>query len=223
MSTRLKVLSLAITAALAVAGIGVINAAASMGGHFTHDASSPHATIIGTETLPNHKLEFVSGSSEITCDEASYHGVATAQTTESLTITPKWNKCYTTASPETKFDVHENGCTLTFTIGREPESHHTVDVNCPGSGFTITHPNCSIRVPGQTVRGVVYDTVVENGKHAITLTSTVENITTHYEGGICIFLGTNHSATMKGSVTVHGTDTLGNPVNVTATTGPPLG
>ena len=230
MNTKLRALGLGLLAVTAMTAFGVMNATAETGGHFTHDAPTNHATIVGTETAgTEHVLHFNKEGGEpgerIGCDKDEYHGVATAKTVESLTITPKWSECYTTGSPNTKFDIHENGCDFTFTIGREGQvaKHHTVHLTCPaGKAVEITHPNCTITVPPQTVTGVTYTTDLIGGKHAITLDVTAEDITSHYHAGICIFLGTTHQSEMKGSVTVEGFDTLGNRVNITATTGPKL-
>jgi len=219
MSMKLKVLGLGLLAVMATSAFAVMNATAETGGHFTSDVH--HTTIVGAEK-EGHKLEFTVGSSAISCTSAEYHGTISATTVESVTVAPNWENCYTT--PESsEFGIDENGCDFTFTIGREGQAakHHTVHLTCPtGETIEITHANCTIHVPPQTLTGVTYNTVTEAGKHAITLESTVQNITTHYESGICIFLGTSQTGEMHGSATVWGEDTNGNRVNITATTGP---
>ena len=221
MSTKLKILGLGLLAVLATGAFAVMNATAETGGHFTSEVH--HTTIVGAEQVgTKHKLEFTVDGNAITCTNASYHGTISATTVESVTVAPNWDNCYTT--PEsTEFGVDENGCTFTFTIGREGQAakHHTAHLVCPaGKNIEITHPNCNITVPPQTVSGVVYKTVEEAGKHAITMEVTAGGVTSYYHEKVCVFLGTNHTGEMHGSVTVWGEDTLGNRVSITATTGP---
>jgi hypothetical protein len=219
MSTKLKALGLGLIAAMAMSAMVVVNATAQTGGHFV--SSDPGTThVIGTESGA-HQLHFVSEGGEagqrIGCDNDSYTGTVSGGTATEITIAPSWSNCYTTGSPETKFDIHENGCHFVFTVSKTPEGHNTAHVKCPTgvAGIQITHPNCGIRVPPQTVTGVSYKN--EGNPHEVTLTSTVKKITSHYHSGICIFLGTVHSSEMNGSVTVKGFSQAGNPVSITAT------
>lgn len=220
MSTKLKGLCLSAIVALAVSAFGVMNATADTGGHFTSEVD--HVTIEGTET-GEHQLHFVkeggAAGERIGCTNDSYHGTISDPdtTVEAIEIFPEWSECETTSST-TKFDIHENGCRFVFTIG-DTGTHHTAHLNCPvGEAVEITHPNCNITVPPQTVTGIVYTTDVLNGAHAITMDVTVKDIKTEYHEKICIFLGTNHESEMVGSVTVEGFDTDENPVDITATT-----
>ena len=229
MSLKLKVLGLGLLAIMATSAFAAMNASAKLGGHFVHDAADGHAIITGTEpTGSTHKLAFVKegggAEEEITCHKAEYTGTLTAPTVESVTITPHWDNCTTgtAASGGTSFGIDENNCHFTFTSGAVGQTHHTVHLTC-GAGapayVEITHPNCGIRVPPQSLSAVTYTTTVESNKHALTLNVTAKGITSHYESGICIFLGTSQKAEMKGSVTIHAVDTNGNRVNITETTG----
>lgn len=217
--TKMRALGLGLLAAMALSIVGVVSAGADTGGHFTSDVSSTNITGIESGA---HKLAFSKegDANKITCVNAHYKGHVSGTTAESIQVEPTYSTCTTTSS-EAHFEIHEEGCKFRFTIGKVGQTHHTVHVEgcTDAGGFRITHPNCTMRVPPQTVTGVVYNTTVENGKHSITVESTVQNITTHYEGGICIFLGTTHESEMSGSVTVQGFDTDGNQVNITATTG----
>jgi hypothetical protein len=122
-------------------------------------------------------------------------------------------------------------CGYTFTIGKKSTAHNTVDIVCKGATkhIVITHQGCTITIPEQTLNGVSYNTDVQGGKHAITLTATVPaSITTHFEAGFCVLLGTVKTASFNGGVTVEGWEDLGNDathpygiegnrVNITAT------
>ena len=233
MSLKLKVLGLGLLAVMATSAFAVMNASAGVGGHFTHDGAGGHAILVPTEsTSSTHRLAFVKqGSteegSEITCHKAVYTGSVTSATVQSVTIKPDWSNCTTgTTGSAASFEVDENGCTLTFQSGKAGQTHHTAQVLCPqGAAIVITHENCTITVPAQTVGGggnkggVTYTTTTENGKHALTMNVTVKEIVSQYHGGICIFLGTTQQSEMNGSVTVSATNTAGEAVNITETTG----
>lgn len=216
---KLKVLGMGLLALMATAAFAVMNASATGGGHFVSDTT--HTTIVGTES-GTHRLHLISIGSEgeIGCEKASYHGTAVNETEPSISITPTYENCYTT--PEgTKFPVTPNGCTYVFTVaaGTTNQTEQTVHLSCPeGKAIEIHHPNCTITVAGpQTVENAVtYTTVTENGKHALTL-HVHARFKSQYHGGICVFLGTNHEGELKGSVTVKGTNTSGEQVNITAT------
>lgn len=215
MSLKLKVLGLGLLAVMATSAFAAAHVSAETGGHFTVDA---HGTIHGFETAPNHVIHLVSASgSEIGCSTESYTGSISSLTTTSVKITPLWDNC-TTTNDGTVVTVTENGCYFEFTSGKTGQTHHTAHFICPTKSLEIIHPNCTIRVPGQTATGVTYDTITMDNKHAITLNSTAK-VTAHYEAGICIFLGTTQTSEMRGSVTVQATDTQGKPTNLTSTTG----
>lgn len=117
------------------------------------------------------------------------------------------------------YTVDQNGCYLTLKVGKKAQSDNTATGVCPEKPAELTHPSCTIRLPGQTVSGVSYDAITENGKDAITVTVTAQNITTHFEAGICQLLGTSHATYLTGSVILAGFDTEGNPVDIRATGG----
>jgi hypothetical protein len=225
LTKQLKILTLALMAALAISGIAVLNASAVVKGHFESDVD--HTLLVGTEghntsTKEVHTTEFHIDEGEgIVCKNASYSGTTTTKTTTEVTVTPSYSNCQTTNG--TAVEVTMNGCDYTF-FSHGTNAHGTVSVMCgAGKAIEIHHPNCTITVPGQTPNGVhmtqgaTYTTAVVNGKHALTVDVTLKAITAEYHGGICIFLGTNHTAEMTGAVTLAGTNTAGEPVNITHT------
>ena len=229
MSIKLKALGLGLVAAMAMAAFAAVNASALSGtGHFTHDAPTNHATIVGTENGAPHDLVFKregTGDPGITCTHAAYHGLAPAKTVTSVTVTPTYTNCATEDEPVGAWGnvtVTMNGCA--FNLFSRTAGHGTVEVHCPvGKAIEIHHPNCTITVPAQKpsettmTGGIIYDTTTEGGKHTLTPTVTVKKITGHFHGGICIFLGTSHKFEMNGALTVEGKDTAGNRVNITHT------
>lgn len=219
MSIKLKIFGLGVLVMLATSAVAIMNATAATGGHFVSDTT--HSIISGTETA-THKLEFRKGTNPnewIACTKTSYVGTTSAATVTEIKVTPSWSECYTTGAPGTKFEIHEGDCYLVLTVSSNPEGHNTVHLHCISSpGITITHPNCTVRIPPQTVLGPVsYKRIVEDGKHVITAEFTGGGTTTFYEAGICIFLGTHQTGEVGGSITLRADSTGGERTGITAT------
>jgi hypothetical protein len=206
MSIKLKALGLGLLAAMAMSAVAVMNAGAETGGHFTSEAS--HTVVSGKEAAPNHTVKFASdGGTPIECTTAEYSGTISGTSATSVSITPTYKECRTENETEHKVSVDMKGCSYTFTVSKNPAGHNTVHLVCPEgvAGAQINHPNCTMRMPAQTTGGgVSYSSVTVNKKSAITAGVTATGITAHYEAGICVFLGTKHTATMTGAVTLTG-------------------
>ena len=224
MSLKLKALGLGLLAVMAMSAFAAVNASATINGHFT--STTDDLILTGTDQYgTKHQLVFKeTGSSGvgISCTDSHYHGALSgdpATTSTSVQLTPTYKNCATESGTWGDVTVkHDAGCdTKVYKFhSRTPNGHGTVTVEC---GITISHPNCTIRVPKQNPSGgIVYTTSNEGGSHEITADVTVTNIIGQYEGGICVFLGTNHTFTMNGSVTLWGLDAItGARVPVTAT------
>jgi len=232
MSIKLKILGLGVLAVMATSAFAAVNASAISSGHFTAEpVGEDHVIVKGTESNVSgtHNLSFyetnangeTTGGAPIKCTHVEYHGTlsgAAATTTTAIQVRPNYKECSTNAVAPHNVTVDvPAGCgTGVFEFTPRSAGHATVHVKC---AITITHPNCTIVVPVQTPTGggVTYTTTTESNKHAITLNSTVTGIHGQFEGGICVFLGTNHVFEMIGSVTVWGENTLGGRVGVTHT------
>ena len=226
MSFKLKALGLGLLAAMAFSAVAVMNASATVQGHFVSDVATTH--VIGSESgLHRHDLLLHGFSGEIGCEVATYTGTTHATTVTSINIAPKYEKCYTTPGPwhqtDNNIPITLNGCTYTFTVtgGNQETTEHKVDLVCPNplKGIEIHHPNCTATVLPQTVStGVTYTrkTNPTNGKHEITLDTNVQfNIERH---GLCGIFGTSGKGTLKGSATVVGLDgTNGPQIGITST------
>jgi hypothetical protein len=219
MSMKLKVLGLGLLAVMATSAFAVMSASANTTGHFTSDKA--HTILHGTESRPgNHNLSFqrVNAAGEaqgkpIQCTNVAYHGTTSVATTTAVQLTPVYSNCGTEGEPHNVFVHHPSSCgtnVFEFTSG----GNGTVHVRCK---ISVTHPNCGIGIPTQTLSGVTYNTDFQNGVHAITAGVAVKGITGHFHSGVCVFLGTSHIFNMTGSVTLEGKDTEGNPVGITAT------
>jgi hypothetical protein len=213
MKSKLRALGLGMAAVLIGGGLTSPNAPALVTGHFV--SSVNHTTVVGNEsTHSGHSIAFVPSSSRIVCTSGSYQGTMSSATVQSIQLTPSYSGCATENESPGTVSIHLNKCTYTFfsrSIGAP-----TFSIACPGTQIEYTHANCTIRVPAQTVSSVEYDNVTEGGKNALTLTFNA-NLTSHYESGICIFLGTNQTMAIKGAVTVKGFETAGPQVNLTKT------
>jgi len=222
MSMKLKVLGLSLLAVLATSAFAVINASATPSGHFVADVA--HVKVKGTES-GTHFLKFqrtVNGEASglpIECTHAHYHGTVPlgVSTTNEVEITPEYTKCATQGGEWGEVNVHHEpscGTNVYKFTSAESGKKATVHVECV---ISVTHPNCTIKIPKQTLNGVTYDPVVEGGKNAITMTVTISGITGHFENGLCVFLGTKQTFDMNGSATVWATDTETNRVGIRAT------
>lgn len=236
MSLKLKILGLGVFAVLATSALAVMNASATVSGHFAHDADGGHATIKGFENGIHsaHSLSFqrtvtdeqtgqkVFSGAAIVCNEATYEGTVTSAITNLIQVAPVYKACITTGT-EVKVEVTPNGCTYTFHSNKNASTHTptekaTVTVDCPSEkAIEIHHPNCTSTVGAQQLSGATYTTVLEGGFENLTVRITVKGVTVHFHGGICIFLGTKQEFDMNGSVTVKGFNTKGEQVNIFAT------
>ncbi|HYP55122.1 MAG TPA: hypothetical protein VEQ41_02315 [Solirubrobacterales bacterium] len=207
MRIKLKGLGVGLLLTLATSAVTGINAGAETGGHFV--SSGPKTTITGIES-GTHNVHLVSeggaDGQRIGCDKDTYTGSLSGGTATQITIKPDWIECYTTGNPATEFNIHENGCEILFTVGNFPSGHNTAHLVCSSAGILITHTNCGIRIPPQTVTGVSYKN--QGDPHEITLSVTIKKITSHYHTGPCIFLGTVHTSELNGYVTVRGSENL---------------
>lgn len=240
MSLKLKVLGLGLLAVMATSAFAV-SSSATTGGHFVSD--SHFLTLTGTETYnpkdPSstpHNLSFfrvdasgqtVAGS-PIKCTHVAYHGEtlegSAATTTTKVRVRPDYtgsNNCSTGAVAEPHdVTVHVPTSCETNVFEFTSGNTGTVSVNCD---ITITHPNCTIKIPNiaenKHLHGITYDTDTDaiSKKHIITVTADVTKIRGYFEGGLCVFLGTSHTFEMVGSATVSGENAIGEPVNITHT------
>jgi len=220
MSLKLKILGLGVLAVMATSAFAAVNAGARTGGHFI---APPHTLIVGTES-GEHSLHFTPhGKNElIGCTSATYSGTAVNETETAIEVEPSYSGCTTTANGA-HVTVTPNGCKYRFTV-EKGGTKGTADLNCPGSALEIHHPNCTITVNdvgtggvevNQNLSGIHYTTTLES-KHALTIDVNV-TFNTEYHGGICIFLGTHQLGELNGSVTVKGTNTDGEQVDITTT------
>lgn len=235
---KFKILGMALLAFAATSAFAVTNAMGTANGHFVHhNPNGESVWITGHESATTtHELTFYHlkpGTHEkdadpIHCETSTYVGTVPATTVTSIVLTPTYTNCTTESGTKLVAPgVHVNGCSYTFS-SQGTRKHGTVNIDCPTKPIEITHPNCTIKIPGQTTaatltEGISYKNEADG---TITATVTVNTITGHYEAGLCVFLGTAQKFKMEGSVTIKGYEDLGGthadpdegePVSITST------
>jgi hypothetical protein len=215
MNGKLKALGLGVLAAMAASALAVVGASAQVAGHFSSDVE--HTLFIGTENATHNTQFSVDGGGPIRCHKTSYTYTGQAKLLAGVRLVPKYEEC-TTVGQEAKFTFTTNGCLYTLKTN-SGGAHATFFIECPnGTPMEIHHPNCTMTIPEKKLlNGVSYTTLLEGGKHALTVNVTVSGIPVEYHGGACIILGTSHKGAWTGSFTLKGTDKAGNLVNITAT------
>lgn len=223
MSFKLKALGLGFIVAVAMGAFVAMSASAftPANSHFVADPPTHLTKITGTDSFgTNHALSLKKpgDAAGISCTHTTYHGELTgaaATTTQAVRVRPAYSNCATenetwgSVTPTVPAECGTN--VFEFTSG----TPGTVHLNCD---LTFTHPNCTIKIPKQGQwSGVTYKTETEGGKHALTVDVNISNITAHYENKICIFLGTTHTTTLKGSITFFAEDKDNKRINITHT------
>jgi hypothetical protein len=211
---KAKALGLGVLVAMAVSAVATVGASAEYSGHFVTEVMS--TTVTGSETA-THRSRFTVGGGTVECTNASYKGTIQGETVIGFTIAPKYESCFTQGTATHNVTITPNECT--YTLKSTEKVHATFLIFCGDKPIEIHHPNCTMNIPPQEEprSGVSYTTLLESGKHALTATFTVEKLEVEYEGGVCIFLGTNQTGSLKGSITLKGTDEAGKPVHITNT------
>jgi hypothetical protein len=207
--------------ALVASAVNVMGASAtdpSPGNHFTSDATNTKYDLTEITGTP-HETTFTAYGTTITCHHITYKVHHTSTTTfTSLTVTPEVTGC-TAGGGEAI--VHTNGCHYEFTAKNSAATHATVHLRCPtGKKIDVTTSGGTMRIGAQTPTkgGVTYTNILMDAKNAITINKTIEGIHVECHGACQIFGTTSATGTMKGAMTLQGTDTItGAPVNITAT------
>jgi len=213
MNTQQKLSAVGVLVLIAAA-LAAVGASAETGGHYTSETS--HTIVKGVEEGTERTEFSITGAEgKIACDEASYEGTLSATTVTSVTVTPKFAKCHTTGEGNT-WSIHTNGCAYVLTIGKKASGANTMDIECPvGKSIEITHPNCTIKAPPGVGIQVILD-VQFLPKFWLKLTIKL-GLKVSYESGICVFLGTNQTGELSGSVPLKGFNTAGEQVDFSAT------
>lgn len=205
MHRKLKVMGLALVAALALTAVMASAASAQ----FTSTAE--HTIISGSQTTA-HKFTAGSGIGGISCTTATFAGTAVNKTESTQTVNPTYSGC----SDSFGRTVHVVSNTLEyhFLSGASKGS-----VTLTGKiVLTVTSgtPDCTITIEGdQTNNGISYENL--GGTSGVKVTTNTNNVKSSVEGGFfaCGTSTTSNTAgTYTGTTVVTGKDTAGNPVTI---------
>lgn len=217
MSLRFRAVIFGTLAAISMSALAAINASATVSGHFVSESLNGHTMVNQVSSFPSsHGFVIkIDEGTPITCQEFSAFGTATSNTVTQVEGTTQAKGCRTEGS-ETDILVHPHECK--GQASSNSSGAVTGAMVCPaGKSLTFTHPNCTIGAPPQgNITGLTPTTILKDGKHAITVDVNVK-YTVHYEQGICVFLGTKHTASIIGTTIIWGQDTEGKQVGITAT------
>jgi hypothetical protein len=215
MGFKLKLAVLACTTLVIAVGYSSALAPATTGGHFTTGAQ--HTQWKAVAHTPN---VFTFASWTMTCSTATYEATTATATSEALTLFPVYAGCQW-ETPEQVIGValiRVNGCHFQFTIGKKAQADNTGHLICPaGKSIEFEVPNARLHLPPQTFSGVSYKATTEFGVGALTIDFTASAMTGHCEAGFFCVSTTNWGAGLDGSLTMQGSDTIGNPVDIKAT------
>ncbi len=188
MARNLRILGLGFLAALALCAITAPGAFAK--GEFT-SAKSP-VVLTASQAGEGEAEKFITTAGTVECPNLTYEGTMANSPTTQITVTPTYGHCVGPLGVPVEVDT--NGCNYRFTI--DPLSAETkgwVDIMCPvGNDITITSNRtpsgaqtikCTIHIPPQTIGGIRYTNIEENGIKKITVDIDVASLTfTHTTG-----------------------------------------
>jgi hypothetical protein len=206
MTRNLKVLGLALVAALAMSALAASAASA------TYSFGAPNAPTDGTGSQIGTNI-FTTGAGTVECTSATFSGTQGSESSSDVTISPHYTGC--TAFTIVGTHVKMNGCTYTFTtptvdLGGGEFTGESPHVICTGENQIEITPTgffgsiCTVKIPGQTPTSghVIYKNEGEGTTRVVKVTATVGGIHFTSSGGICGSSGTNGS--YEGSVTLRG-------------------
>jgi hypothetical protein len=195
MIRNLKVLGLALVAALAMTSVA---ASAASAAEFHHTGESNARTIASNAGEGAHV--FTAGLiGNISCNTATFTGTEYLPATVTvLTVTPAYSGCTFLGIPNVV--VKMEGCTYDFHAeGAAPSFVSKITVTCPaGKKINFTASGCTVEVGEQTVENVQY-TNLATSPESVTVKSNVTGIT--YTGSaLCPGAqGTHSNGTYAGS------------------------
>jgi hypothetical protein len=192
MTRNLKVMGLAVVAALALTAV-VASAASAAEFH----SSTTNTKITGAQTTTH---QFVTDPGTVTCKKATFSGEQAAKTAASITITPSYTECtLATIFGNIAVTVNFNGCDYTF------DATGLVHIECPaGKNVVVSGPGCTVTVPAQTVNKVSYSNTGVAGARDIDVNAEASKIKYSYTGFTCGSGSGTENGTYTGLTTVQG-------------------
>ncbi|HEX2097323.1 MAG TPA: hypothetical protein VHF50_08150 [Solirubrobacterales bacterium] len=202
MTRYLKVLGLALVAALAMSVTAASSASAT---NFKFHSEGTSTVLTGSQHAQNDV--FTTDGGTVSCSNATYSGTQSGATVESVEVTPTYSGC--TAFGFINVPIHVNGCKYKF--GTSTTNYQgAVHVVCGSKPIEITAPGCTVTVGTQTPDGnATYTNVGSGTTREVTVDVNLSGIdyTEHdtFEGGCEGPTGTlKTNGTYKGAALVTG-------------------
>jgi hypothetical protein len=217
MNRKLKALGLALFAVLAM---GALSASAAMAADF-HSENGTDTVIKGSQVGSD---KFVVNAGTVTCNEATYEGIQSGATSNTVTVTPKYTEC--TAFGFVNATIHTNGCRYVFDADTNAEGFTDVTIDCsePTEGgtthqraITVTAFNCWVTVGSQTTgNGIKYANTGSGASRDVDVSVSLTGITytQHSKTFPGCSNGTFNNGSYTGAATVQGFATGGGQVGV---------
>lgn len=210
MTFNLKSLGLLAVALLALSGLMAEAASAHTPARLT--SAQNETTIIGVPEEGNTVLSATGQT--VSCEIEEYHFTAVGTSFEDVSAKPEYTQCNAFGLVNAKItgfghypEAEGEGPYCTYSLNADG----TVDLVCPvGREVIVECGTCVMRVPAQNNLGTIsYSTATWEGKHALTLTINVSEITASYtDGFLCPLTSSGESATasLSGKARVWGED-----------------
>jgi len=220
MNRKSRALGCSLLVVVTVGASSAMSVSAKTGGHFVSEVSHTSLVLgVSPQSGDDIRISIDAGKEEIECGVVEGHGTLAESTASSFELSTQNTACHTVGS-EAGWTLHTNECVAKLKVasGDPATTEQTSELICPaGNAMSSTHPGCTFTVPPQgNLNGLTYTKVTVNGKHALTIDVNIQ-YSIQFHAGVCVFLGTNHTATFSGSTILKGLDTPGEPVAITAT------
>jgi hypothetical protein len=196
MIRKVKAVGLALVAVIAMSAIAAQTASAA---HDVFHAESAPVTLTGTQEGTH---VFTAEGNEVTCTTATFLGTQKDLTATELTINPTYTGCKFGSLNAT---VDTANCHYIFDDETTPSTGDAhVYSDCTTGNIKITMSGCTISIDNdQTLNGVAYDNVNNNGGNTreVTVTATVSAINYSASGFGCGLAGIKTGAHTDGTYT----------------------
>lgn len=162
MKHKFKALGLVLAAVFALSAVSVASASAAQ----FHSALAP--TVISGAQSTSHV--FTTNAGTVTCKTAKFSGSQAVVTSETQTLTPKYENC--TAFGFVGVTIDTNECAYEF------NANGSTKVVCPsGKAIEVTVPFCTTSVGPQTfASGMTYETVGTSPSRSILAKTNISGI-----------------------------------------------
>jgi hypothetical protein len=214
MTRKVKMLGLALVAVCAIGGVGAQGAWAATDDF--HAEAAP-VTLTGVQ---EGTYVFTFEGNEVGCTTATFHGTSSVTTATETTINPTYTGC---KFGSLNMTVDTTGCHYILDDETTPSTGHAhTYLDCTSGNIKTTMSGCTITINNdQTLNGVTYDNVNNNGGNTreITMTTTISGMEYSASGFGCglagIKTGPHTDGSCVGNAILTGEEAIaGNPQHI---------